>query len=75
MGVHQAGSHLARLLERVAAGEHIVISREGKPVADLVPHQLTVEQANRSGAVRRDESTADIIAFPHIQRIYDDSAV
>lgn len=29
----------AGLLRRVEAGERIVITRRGKPVADLVPHQ------------------------------------
>lgn len=29
----------AGLLRRVEAGEKIVITRRGKPVADLVPHQ------------------------------------
>ena len=35
--VHEAKTHLSRLLERVAAGEEIVIARAGKPVARLVP--------------------------------------
>lgn len=39
VNIHEAKTHLSRLLERVAAGEHIVISKAGKPVADLVPHQ------------------------------------
>ncbi|MGH3248959.1 MAG: type II toxin-antitoxin system Phd/YefM family antitoxin [Trebonia sp.] len=29
----------SRLLEQVAAGERVVISKAGTPVADLVPHQ------------------------------------
>jgi prevent-host-death family protein len=33
----------AGLLRRVEAGERIVITRRGKPVADLVPH-LTVQK-------------------------------
>jgi prevent-host-death family protein len=37
INVHQAKTHLSRLLERVEAGEHIVIARAGKPVARLVP--------------------------------------
>jgi prevent-host-death family protein len=32
----------AGLLRRVEAGEKIVITRRGKPVADLVPHRPTV---------------------------------
>jgi prevent-host-death family protein len=37
VGVHEAKTHLSRLLRRVAAGEEVVISRGGKPVARLVP--------------------------------------
>jgi prevent-host-death family protein len=39
VGVHEAKTHLSRLLQRVAAGEEIVIARGGKPVARLVPVQ------------------------------------
>lgn len=35
--MHEAKTHLSRLLVRVAAGEEIIISRAGKPVARLVP--------------------------------------
>ena len=35
--VHEAKTHLSRLLERVERGEEIVIARAGKPVARLVP--------------------------------------
>jgi prevent-host-death family protein len=35
--VHEAKTHLSRLLEQVAEGEEIVIARAGKPVARLVP--------------------------------------
>lgn len=35
--VHEAKTHLSRLLERVEAGERIVIARAGKPVAILTP--------------------------------------
>lgn len=37
VNVHQAKTHLSRLLERVAVGEEVVIARSGKPVARLVP--------------------------------------
>lgn len=36
VNVHEAKTHLSRLLRRVASGEEIVISRAGKPVARLV---------------------------------------
>lgn len=35
--VHDAKTHFSRLLARVAAGESVVISKAGKPVAKLVP--------------------------------------
>ena len=37
INVHEAKTHLSRLLERVARGEEIVIAKAGKPVARLVP--------------------------------------
>jgi prevent-host-death family protein len=37
VNVHEAKTHLSRLIDRAAAGEEIVIGRAGKPVARLVP--------------------------------------
>jgi prevent-host-death family protein len=37
VNVHEAKTHLSRLLERVEGGEEIVIARAGQPVARLVP--------------------------------------
>lgn len=37
VGVHEAKTHLSRLLERVAAGEEITITRRGEAVARLLP--------------------------------------
>lgn len=37
INVYEAKTHLSRLLERVEAGEEILIARAGKPVAKLVP--------------------------------------
>ena len=41
VNVHEAKTHLSRLLERVRRGEEIVIGKGGRPVARLVP----IEQA------------------------------
>ncbi len=35
--VHEAKTHLSRLLAKVAEGEEVVIARAGKPIARLVP--------------------------------------
>jgi prevent-host-death family protein len=37
VNVHEAKTHLSRLLARVEAGEEIVIARANRPVARLVP--------------------------------------
>ncbi|MFC1611473.1 type II toxin-antitoxin system Phd/YefM family antitoxin [Myxococcota bacterium] len=37
VNVHEAKTHLSRLLKRVADGEEITIARAGKPIAKLVP--------------------------------------
>lgn len=37
VGVHEAKTHLSRLLDRVAAGEEIDIARRGEIIARLVP--------------------------------------
>ena len=37
VNVHEAKTHLSRLLRRVAAGEEVVIARSCHPVARLVP--------------------------------------
>jgi prevent-host-death family protein len=36
VNVHEAKTHLSRLLKRVTAGEEITISRAGVPVAKLI---------------------------------------
>ena len=39
VNVHEAKTHLSRLLQRVEAGEEIIIGRAGQPVAQLVPYE------------------------------------
>ncbi len=37
VNIHEAKTHLSRLVERVQAGEEIVIAQAGRPAARLVP--------------------------------------
>ena len=37
INIHEAKTHFSRLVERVEAGEELVIARAGRPVARLVP--------------------------------------
>jgi prevent-host-death family protein len=50
VGVHEAKTHLSRLLEDVAAGEEVVITRRGEEVATLVP--IRSSAARQFGADR-----------------------
>ncbi len=49
IGAYEAKTHLPRLLDEVAAGDEITITKHGVPVAVLVPAQprtgLTVTEA------------------------------
>ena len=37
--VHEAKSNLSRLLQETAAGEEVIIMRDGKPVAELIAYR------------------------------------
>lgn len=53
VNVHEAKTHLSRLLTRVAAGEEVVIAKSGRPVARLVPYDRSSRKPGRlKGKVR-----------------------
>ena len=37
VNIHEAKTHLSRLLEQVQAGERVIIAKAGKPIAELTP--------------------------------------
>jgi prevent-host-death family protein len=41
VGAFEAKTHFSTLLERVAHGEEVLITRHGKPIARLVPEHAT----------------------------------
>lgn len=43
--IAEAKAHLSALVERVEAGEEIIIARRGKPVARLIPEPKTGRSA------------------------------
>jgi prevent-host-death family protein len=51
INIHQAKTHLSRLVERVEAGEEFVIARAGRPAARLVPLEPT-RKPIRSGGMQ-----------------------
>ncbi len=58
VGAFEAKTHLSALLDRVAAGEEVVITRHGKPLArlvsaDHVDHTRAKEAFEKLKALRR----------------------
>ncbi|RMD67683.1 MAG: type II toxin-antitoxin system Phd/YefM family antitoxin [Gammaproteobacteria bacterium] len=55
VNIHEAKTHLSKLLEAVEQGEEIIIARSGKPVARLCParkwHTLR-QPGNMKGKIR-----------------------
>lgn len=47
VNIHEAKTHLSRLVERAANGETVIIARSGKPVARLVPLEDAPAKAKR----------------------------
>lgn len=44
VNIHEAKTHLSKLLVRVSNGEEIIIAKAGKPIAVLSPIQQKTEQ-------------------------------
>jgi prevent-host-death family protein len=59
IGMHEAKTKLSQLVERAAAGEDIVIQRNGTPVARLVPVAPTSSLESVRGAWRGRVRIAD----------------
>lgn len=52
VGAFEAKTHLAHLLDRVARGESLTITRHGRPVAQLIPVQSADRDRARAAAER-----------------------
>ena len=61
VNIHEAKTHLSRLLVRVEAGEEVVIARNGKPVARLVniPKPVDRRFGSMKGLITLDDSFFD----------------
>ena len=53
VNVHEAKTHLSRLLKRVGEGEEILIAKAGRPVARLVPAGERPERREPGSAAGR----------------------
>ena len=71
--VHDAKTHLSRLLERVAQGEEVIIAKSGRPVAKLVRVAVEPRSPGRlKGRIRLgsdfDEPLPDGVLAPFLAR-------
>ena len=49
VNIHEAKTHLSRLLEKVQQGEEVVIAKAGKPIAKLVKIETESKRVLGSG--------------------------
>lgn len=68
VGAYEAKTHFPRLLDRVARGEEIQITRHGRPVARLVPEPVP-------GAADLADLIAQMREFRKGRRLGDDLTV
>lgn len=49
VNVHEAKTHLSRLLAQVEKGEEIIVARDGVPIAKLIPFPKPAKKRLRVG--------------------------
>lgn len=52
VNIHDAKTHFSKLVHRTEAGESIVISRDGEPVAMLIPYRSSEGQKRKLGILK-----------------------
>ncbi len=58
--IHEAKTHLSRLVEKVAGGESFIIAKSGKPIARVVPLDTpTLNEKKRLGFLKNEISAPD----------------
>ncbi|GAB2900311.1 type II toxin-antitoxin system Phd/YefM family antitoxin [Streptomyces mayteni] len=62
--VHEAKTHFSRILEQVATGEEVVISKAGHPVAKVVPLRPKVRRTGRGALKGRIHIAEDFDELP-----------
>lgn len=49
VNIHEAKTHLSRLVEQAAAGETFVIAKAGRPMVKVVPLGAPTQKVSRTG--------------------------
>jgi prevent-host-death family protein len=70
VNLHEAKTHLSRLVDRAAKGESVVIAKAGKPLVRLVPVETREQMAKRRiGLMKGRITTPDDIKSPFADEI------
>jgi prevent-host-death family protein len=72
VNVHQAKTQLSKLLAEVEQGREIVVARDGKPVARLVPFTAPAKKTLRTGDWRGRIQMAPDFDAPLSEKELDD---
>ncbi len=72
VNIHEAKTHLSRLVDRAAEGEEITIARAGKPVALLVAYRPPVERRQPGAWRGRVWIAPDFDESPDEARLFED---
>ena len=69
--IYEAKTHLSKLVELIEQGEQVIIARNGKPVAELVPPKIKqkIKFGVAKGEFEWDPETFDDID-PEIQEMF-----
>jgi prevent-host-death family protein len=74
VNMHEAKTHLSRLVERATAGEEIVIAKAGKPMVRLTPVEPPARKRRELGHMRGQLNVPDNFNDPlpwEIQRYFE----
>lgn len=63
VNIHEAKTHLSRLIDDVNTGTEVIIAKAGKPIARLIPMTVTVKK-KRLGLLRGKFKMADDFNAP-----------
>ena len=74
VNIHEAKTNLSKLIEKVEAGEEVIIARAGKPVARLLPIEQPMPARRVPGSASGQIWVADDFNDPlppEIQRYFE----
>lgn len=73
VNIHEAKTHLSRLLEEVRQGEHVIIAKAGEPIAELRPlMKMDVVFGGMAGLIEYDDDAFSPEADAEVAAMFDD---